>query len=75
MPRLFGPTFRNYVFLSVGAVDAGNFKDAADLEALQSHTVAEAERYAAWARAHGHGAATFTSIGHDLTASVVQGLV
>jgi amino acid transporter len=72
IPRLFGDTFKNFVFIAVGSVDAGNFKGAADLEALRAHTAAEAERYAVWARSHGRGAATFTAIGHDITGEVMR---
>jgi hypothetical protein len=70
--RIFGDTFRNFVFLSVGTVDAGNCKGVADLDALQAYTTAGAERYAAGARAHGRGAATFTAIGHDVTDEIMQ---
>jgi amino acid transporter len=72
VPRMFGDTFRNFVFLQVGNVDAGNFKGADELEALRAHTVAEAERYAAWARAHSYGAGTFTSIGHDVVGEAMK---
>ena len=72
VPRLFGDSFKNFAFLTVGAVDAGNFKGAADLDALRAHTDAEAERYAAWARAHGYGATTFTALGHDVTGEVMR---
>jgi amino acid transporter len=72
VPRLFGDTFKNFVFLSVGTVDAGNFKGADELAALRAHTAAETERYAAWARAHGYGAATFTAIGHDTTGELLS---
>jgi hypothetical protein len=68
---MFGDTFRNFVFLQVGAVDAGNFKGAAEIETLRTHTAAEAERYADWARRHGYGAATFTAIGHDVTGELM----
>ena len=71
VPRLFGDTFKNFVFISVGTVDAGNFKGADELAALRAHTAAEAERYAAWARAHGYGAATLTTIGHDVTGEIM----
>ncbi len=71
IPRMFGDSFRNFVFLQVGAVDAGNFKGAAEIEALRVYTTTEAERYAAWARRHGYGAATFTSIGHDVTGELM----
>jgi amino acid transporter len=66
VPRLFGDTFRNFAFVSVGAVDAGNFKGSDELETLRTHTAAEAGRYADWARRHGFGAETFTGIGHDI---------
>jgi amino acid transporter len=72
IPRMFGPVFQNLVFLQVGHVDAGNFKGAAELDALRAHTVAEAERYVAWARAQGYGAHAFTAIGHDLTTEVMH---
>lgn len=72
VPRMFGDTFRNFVFLQVGSVDAGNFKGADELEALRAHTVSEAERYAAWARARGFGATTFTSIGHDVVGEAMN---
>lgn len=71
VPRMFGDTFRNFVFLQVGVVDAGNFKGAAEIEVLRAHTAAEAERYAAWARRHGYGAATYTAVGHDLTGELM----
>ncbi len=72
VPRMFGNTFRNFVFLQIGTVDAGNFKGSAELEALRGHAQEGAERYAAWARAHGYGAATYTAIGHDVTGEVLK---
>ncbi len=72
VPRMFGDTFRNFAFIAVGPVDAGNFKGAAEIDSLRVHTVAETERYAAWASAHGYGAATFTAIGHDIMGEVMR---
>ena len=72
IPRTFGDTFRNLVFLSVGVVDAGNFKGAGELTALRAHTEAQAMRFVAWARAHGYGAEAFTAIGHDITVELMQ---
>jgi len=66
IPRMFGESFQNLVFLHVGAVDAGNFKGAAEIDALRAHTAAEAERYAGWARRHGYATTTYTAIGHDV---------
>lgn len=72
VPRMFGDTFRNFVFVQVGNVDAGNFKGADELEALREHTIAETARYVAWARAHGYGATAFTSIGHDIVGEAMK---
>ncbi|MDE3083671.1 MAG: APC family permease [Verrucomicrobiota bacterium] len=72
VPRMFGNTFRNFAFISVGAVDAGNFKGADEIETLRTHANREADRYAAWARAHGYGAATFTAIGNDVMGQVMR---
>ncbi len=70
--RQFPGTFGHHVFVSVGAVDAGNFKGAAELDALRTHTAAEAARYVAWARTHGWTAEARTAIGHDVTAELVR---
>jgi amino acid transporter len=66
IPRMFGNTFRNFVFLQVGMVDAGNFKGAEDIDALRKFTETTTTQYAEWARRHGYGAATFTAIGQDV---------
>ncbi len=72
IPRLFGDTFKNLGFISVGSVDAGNFKGADELAHLRAHTTAEADRYTVWARAHGYRAATFTAIGPDTTGEIMR---
>jgi amino acid transporter len=72
VPRVFGDAFRNFVFISVGAVDAGNFKGENELEALRSHTAEEAEKYATWARSNGYGATVLTAIGHDIAGEVLR---
>ncbi|MEO6004748.1 MAG: APC family permease [Opitutus sp.] len=66
VPKMFGNTFRNLVFLQVGVVDAGNFKGADEIETLRQHTHVGANRYTDWARRHGYGSATYTAIGHDV---------
>jgi amino acid transporter len=72
VPRMFGNTFRNLVFVQVGSVDAGNFKGAADIDDLRAHTEAEAQRYVRFAQARGYGAKAFTTIGYDITSEVMK---
>jgi len=72
IPRMFGDTFRNFVFVQVGAVDAGNFKGADEIGALRRHTEEAAARYVAWARARGYGAAALTAVGADVMGEVMR---
>ncbi len=72
VPRMFGHTFRNLVFVQVGSVDAGNFKGAAEIDDLRAHTEAEAQRYVQFAQARGYGSKAFTTIGYDITSEVMK---
>jgi amino acid transporter len=72
VPRMFGDTFRNFVFIQVGSVDAGNFKGVADIDALRKHTEAEAERYVHFARSRGYGSRAYTTIGYDVVGEVMK---
>ena len=56
--RLFPGVFRNFVFLQVGVVDAGNFKGADEIEHLRAHIAADAE--------------TATAIGTDIVQSASE---
>lgn len=70
--RLFSGSFKNVVFLQVGAVDAGNFKGLSEIESLRSHVREECERYAAFARSRGYGTAIFTKLGPDPIESILE---
>jgi Amino acid permease len=72
VPRMFGNTFRNFLFVQVGSVDAGNFKGAAEIEALRAHTESEAQRYVQFAQARGYGSKAYTAIGYDITSEVMK---
>lgn len=51
--RLFGGRFKQFIFLSVGAIDSGRFKGASELEALQEEVEKEAQKYVTLARSYG----------------------
>ena len=72
VPRMFGNTFKNFIFVQVGSVDAGNFKGAAEIDDLRLHTEEEANRYVQFARARGYGSKAFTGIGYDITSEVMK---
>jgi amino acid transporter len=72
VPRLFGDGFKNLVFLHVGQVDAGNFKGAAEIDALRAHAASSAECYVNWAAARGIASKAFTAIGQDLPDEIMR---
>jgi len=64
--RMFSNVFRNFVFVQIGVVDAGNFKGAGEIENLRQHITQEADRYAEHMRRQGFYAETVTDIGTDV---------
>jgi hypothetical protein len=72
VPRMFGDTFRNFVFVQVGSVDAGNFKGVADIDALRAYTEAEAQRYVQFASSRDYGSRAYTAIGYDVVGEVMK---
>jgi len=68
--RLFGGMFRNFVFIQVGVVDAGNFKGAEEVEHMKKQVKADLDRYVLYMRCHGYYASAFTSFGTDVVDEV-----
>lgn len=68
--RLFGGTFRNFVFIQVGVVDAGNFKGADDVSRLKEQVKKDLDRYVHYMRCHGYYASAYSSFGTDVVDEV-----
>ncbi len=68
--RLFGSTFKNFVFIQVGTVDAGNFKGAAEVSSMKVEVRKELDRYVHYMRCHGYYAAAYSSFGTDVVDEV-----
>jgi amino acid transporter len=64
--RLFGGTFKNFVFIQVGTVDAGNFKGAEEMSHMKTAVKKELDRYVNYMRCHGYYAAAYSSFGTDV---------
>ncbi len=64
--RLFGGTFKNFVFIQVGVVDAGNFKGAEEVSHMKSEVRKELDRYVNYMRCHGYYSAAYSSFGTDV---------
>lgn len=64
--KLFGDTFKNYVFLRVGIVDAGNFKGSAEIEKLKNFAQNEVDKYTKIMRHKGYYAEGISRVGTDV---------
>jgi amino acid transporter len=64
--RLFPGHFRNFIFLTVNVVDAGNFKGSADLDNASAETVRGLRKYVEFAHGLGLAADYRTSVGTDV---------
>ena len=68
--RLFGNIYKNYVFVEIGSIDAGNFKGADEIENLGSFVRNETSKYVDYMKDHGHYAEAYFSIGTDVVEEV-----
>jgi len=64
--RLFGTVFKNFVFIQIGAIDAGNFKGTEEVNNLTEHVKAEVGRYVELMRRNGYYAEGHSSVGTDI---------
>lgn len=70
--RVFGDGFRNFVFMSVGMIDAGNFKGAEELTHLRQHVETQLARYVAFMRRRGYYAESISRLGVDALSEIDQ---
>jgi amino acid transporter len=68
--RLFGDFYKNFVFVQVGVIDAGNFKGSEEVDRLQTHIQSEVNRYVDFMQRHGYYAEGVCSLGIDVVDQV-----
>ncbi|MCX5781410.1 MAG: APC family permease [Elusimicrobia bacterium] len=64
--RNFGGVFKNFIFVSAGIIDAGNFKGKAELDNLEKYANSEVNKYVNYMRNKGYYAEGITSVGIDV---------
>jgi amino acid transporter len=69
--RLFGGVFKNFVFLQVGIVDAGNFKGVAEVERLKAHAESQGLKYIEVTNANGFYGESVTAVTTDVIDEIV----
>jgi hypothetical protein len=70
--RTFEGTFKNFVFVHVGILDAGNFKGSEEVDNLQTYIDSEADKYVNFMRNNGYYAESYTEIGTDVVSVVAD---
>jgi len=70
--RLFGGTFKNFVFIQIGVVDAGNFKGTDEVAHMKAEVRKELDRYVHYMRCHGYYSAAYSSFGNDVVDEVAR---
>jgi amino acid transporter len=70
--RVFGGVFKNFVFVQVGIIDAGNFKGSDEIDRLRDHVLDEVDHYVHYMRQHGHYAEGFYSLGTDVVEELAE---
>ncbi len=70
--RTFEKTFKNFVFVEVGMVDAGNFKGAEEMENLRTQIKGDLDRYIDFMQRNGYYAEGFHAIGVDIVEEIAQ---
>ena len=69
---MFPGVFKNFVFVQVGVVDAGNFKGAAEVENLKRHIQQGNASYVDYMRQRGFGAEGTSAVGIDVVAEAAN---
>jgi hypothetical protein len=70
--QLFGGTFKNFVFLQIGVIDAGVFKGVEEIKGLQTEVNKDIDKYVGLISSYGYYAESITSIGTDVVAEVTK---
>lgn len=70
--RMYSGVYKNYVFVYIGVVDAGNFKGIEEMEALQANVKEQADKYVAFMRRHGSYAEAYTDVGTDVVSETIE---
>ena len=70
--QLFEGVFKNFVFVQVGLVDAGNFKGVEEVARLKQYVAGEVDRYVEFMKRHGYYAEGISAVGNDVIQEVMQ---
>ena len=70
--KLFGGTFKNFVFVQIGVIDAGVFKGIEEINGLQAEVNKDIEKYVRLISSYGYYAESITSVGTDVVDEITK---
>lgn len=68
--KLFGDVYKNFIFVSIGVVDAANFKGTEEFEKLQNDIKKDLDKYVKYINASGYHAEGIQAMGTDVIAEI-----
>ncbi len=68
--RLFSGIFKNFVFVEIGIIDAGNFKGVLEISNLEKKISKDTNHYVKFIRQNGYHSEAFTSAGIDIVEEI-----
>jgi len=68
--RYFGKEFKNFIFIQVGVIDAGNFKGIQEIERLKNSVNESLDKYIQFMNQNGCFAQGFSSEGTDISEQI-----
>ena len=68
--RYFGKEFRNFIFIQVGVIDAGNFKGIQEIDRLKASVNVSLDKYVCFMNQNGCFAEGFSSEGTDIAEEI-----
>jgi len=70
--RLFGDVYKNFIFVEVGIVDAGNYKGITEVERLQTMVKGDVDRYITYMKRNGYYAEGYSAVGIDTVEEIMK---
>jgi amino acid transporter len=70
--KLFGDSFKNFVFVRIGVLEAGSMKDEKELEKLDCDIKCEGDKYIKFMNRFGYYAESITIVGTDVVSEVMK---
>ena len=70
--KSFGDSFKNFLFIEVGVIDAGTFKGEYEMKSLRTEVNKELDHYVSFMKQRGYYAESLTAVGIDVVEEITK---